>query len=731
MSRRLTIVVLGGTLALLLAHVLLYRFVCDDAFISFRYARNLAEGHGLVFNPGHERVEGYTNFLWVVVLAAPARVGIAPEHAAQVLSVLLTVGLWALVARASMRWVPGPFAVFAPLALALTRSVAVWSTSGLETRLFEVLVIGAVFRLVEEVKRPDARPWAALLFALAALTRPDGLLIAAASMGVATLFRRRWGHAVSSAAIFGGIVGAHFLFRFLYYGAWLPNTYYAKIGGRSWWGMGAAYLGSFTVEYGVLLWLPVLVLGVIALRREGRGSLAAIFGAAVLPHALYVASIGGDHFEYRPLDLYFPLAFLLVGRGLAEAWERVKAKVLIVAYAVLLFLGLTALPWAAHAQFPDDYSAGYPGRSVVRADRDGFLLFRTPLLGSIARLHRRLLDRTTEALVGVRQEEHALFFRGVQDQGRALRRLVDRGLLPKDTHIGICAVGAIPYDADLNTLDRLGLTDAVVAHQAPAGHRVMAHERYASFDYAAKAGVDLWSVHPYFLILRLDDDAILWHANVAREDGDEVFVAELDDATALVTLFPRGRETLDRFPALPLRSLADPVAYAGFVDRVVDACRARVAREPGSTDARKALALALKAQGKTDEAFATFRDLAASGDEEGWYNVGTILAERGDFEGAIDALKRAVVLDPTMVPARHNLGMSLARLRHFPEALAQLREAVRLEPASPGALFALGAVALGAGERAEAESCRERLEAVGTPAAAALAHRLAAAMEGR
>ena len=84
-----------------------------------------------------------------------------------------------------------------------------------------------------------------------------------------------------------------------------------------------------------------------------------------------------------------------------------------------------------------------------------------------------------------------------------------------------------------------------------------------------------------------------------------------------------------------------------------------------------------------------------------------------------------------MVPARHNLGMSLARLRHFPEALAQLREAVRLEPASPGALFALGAVALGAGERAEAESCRERLEAVGTPAAAALAHRLAAAMEGR
>ncbi|HJQ99541.1 MAG TPA: tetratricopeptide repeat protein [Candidatus Polarisedimenticolaceae bacterium] len=723
MSRRLTILALAGTLLLLLAHVFLYRFLCDDAFISFRYARNLAQGHGLVFNPGHERVEGYTNFLWVVVLAAADRVGIAPEHAAPALSILLTVGLWALVARASMRIVPGPFALFPPAALALTRSVAVWSTSGLETRLFEVLVVGAVLRLVEEVERPDARPWAALLFALAALTRPDGLLIAVASMGLAGAWRlsRRawsWRHAISSASVFAGLVGAHFAFRFLYYGAWLPNTYYAKIGGRSWWGMGTAYLGSFAVEYAVVLWLPALVLGVVAFTKEGRGSLPAIFGAAVLPHALYVASIGGDHFEYRPLDLYFPFAFLLIARGLAvlAARRRIGAH----AYAVLILVGLVALPWAAHVQFPKTYSAGYPGRSRARADRDGFLESN-----ALLRVHRRLLDATTAALVGVRQEEHALFFRGVQDQGRALRRLVERGLLPADTHIGICAVGAIPYDSNLRTLDRLGLTDATVAHQPPAGHRVMAHERYASFDYAARAGVDLWSVHPYFLLLRLDDDAILWHANVAREDGDEVFVADVDENTEIVALLPRGRETLARFPALHLVSLADPIANAAFVDRVVAACRARLAREPASGEARKALAIALDTQGRTDEALALFRELAGSGDAEGWYNVGTILAQRQDFANAIDALRHAVTLDPTMVPARHNLGMALARSGRFPEALVELREAVRLEPTSPGALFALGVVALNAGEGEEVRRCQERLEALGTPTAAGLARRLA------
>ena len=59
-----------ATLGLLAFHLSVYWFHTDDAFISFRYALNLSEGHGLVFNPGYERVEGYTNFLWVVILAA-------------------------------------------------------------------------------------------------------------------------------------------------------------------------------------------------------------------------------------------------------------------------------------------------------------------------------------------------------------------------------------------------------------------------------------------------------------------------------------------------------------------------------------------------------------------------------------------------------------------------------------------------------------------------------------
>ena len=83
-------------------------FLCDDAFISFRYVRNLLEGHGLVFNPG-EQVEGYTNFLWVLELAAIWSIfGVRPEYAAAWLSVAYTIGtitamLWWVVRLPSLR----------------------------------------------------------------------------------------------------------------------------------------------------------------------------------------------------------------------------------------------------------------------------------------------------------------------------------------------------------------------------------------------------------------------------------------------------------------------------------------------------------------------------------------------------------------------------------------------------------------------------------------------------
>src|SRR5580700_7167110 len=61
------------------------RWLQDDAYITFVYARNLVAGWGPVWNPGYA-VEGYTNFLWMVLLAGAHYVGLAPPVASEILS---------------------------------------------------------------------------------------------------------------------------------------------------------------------------------------------------------------------------------------------------------------------------------------------------------------------------------------------------------------------------------------------------------------------------------------------------------------------------------------------------------------------------------------------------------------------------------------------------------------------------------------------------------------------
>jgi len=132
-------------------------WLCDDAYISFRYVRNLVEGHGLVFNPG-ERVEGYTNFLWVLELAAIWKVvGLRPEVASSLISLLYTAGAIALTAILALRT---PFrerrflvAAGALLCLAASHTFAIWSTSGLETRQFTFLLLAAAVCL-QSKERP-------------------------------------------------------------------------------------------------------------------------------------------------------------------------------------------------------------------------------------------------------------------------------------------------------------------------------------------------------------------------------------------------------------------------------------------------------------------------------------------------------------------------------------------------------------------------------------------------
>ena len=206
-------------------------FLCDDAFISFRYVRNLLAGHGLVFNPG-EYVEGYSNFLWVLELAAVwGALGVPPEQAAPWLSAACTAAtvgalLW-WVARLPHLQHRGMTAWMALGLLCSSATFAVWTSGGgLETRQFTLFIVLAVVCL--SLYRDSRRGLlaASLSLAAAALTRPEGPLLAALCFGwfavqrMADTGRRNpdWRRLLYLTAPFVILVGAHFLWRYAYYG---------------------------------------------------------------------------------------------------------------------------------------------------------------------------------------------------------------------------------------------------------------------------------------------------------------------------------------------------------------------------------------------------------------------------------------------------------------------------------------------------------------------------------
>jgi arabinofuranosyltransferase len=623
------IILLLGTFILLLLHSLSYRFLTDDAFISFRYAHNLAHGDGLVFNPGFEKVEGYTNFLWVMILALFDAVRIPPETASIFLSLALTAVLWGLLFRFARRLAPSPddaVFIFLPLLfLALTRSIAVWSTSGLETRLFEVLILAGALALIRE-NAEDSPPWfswSALGFAMATLTRPDGLLLSAMAFGAALLdriLRRRVpvGRLAAHCATFVFLVGGHFLFRRAYYGEWLPNTYYAKVGGELWWSMGWKYLGMFILEYGIYLWVPLLVPAYLYLSRRGQRFIFFLTLALILPHMLYIISIGGDHFEYRPLDLYFPFLFILIVCGFQLWRNRARWTWLPVAYLVLVIATLIGYPWLSHRYFPDTYTKGFPGLWIGKLpEADAYLAFprcpilKAPLAGNLHREYVRLFRDTTASFVGVRQEEHRLFLATMREEADIINRLIAQRRLPSNAYIAISGVGAIPYYTDLRILDRQGLTDAHVAHsEFSPGRRIMAHGKLATLEYARERGVDFWAYDPVHTFLPVTHPMFFWYVQDILQKDIPAYTTSAGEGYFMLVLLPQGsNRTLSQFPNLGLKRLNSPEALKEIGAEAVRVYRARLEKTPSDVPSRLSLAAWLQFSGDPASAIPIYESL--------------------------------------------------------------------------------------------------------------------------
>jgi arabinofuranosyltransferase len=388
-------------------------FTVDDAYISFRYAANLAAGHGLVYNPG-EAIEGYTNFLWTLIVAAGLPLGIDPHTSSKVVGAVAAMGTLAVVYRLSGRLQPfGAFPCVATWLLATSSTSATWAVFGLETALFEFLVIFGTTLMFEEDERARAFPASGLVFALAGLTRPEAPMFLGLPMLV--LGRRMFARQnLVRGMLFVVPIAAHMLWRHGYYGSWTPATLAAKTGDlKTQWKNGRGYVFAWLEHAGPILLLWCYGAGLAIARRSREAIALALVFLAV---ATYVALVGGDWMSYyRFMAPGEPYAFVLICmaiRVLMQTRDR----------AALIGLGL-ALAWSTvHRHYDFD------------AARKKFV-----------KEEKRFWDNTA---------------------GQVAEWLVTHG---KPGRVALGDIGYVGWRTDYPILDLLGLVDPVIG-QLPGGY---------------------------------------------------------------------------------------------------------------------------------------------------------------------------------------------------------------------------------------------------------------------
>lgn len=479
-----------GVLAVAAVHVVVassFLFVTDDAYISFRYARNWARGLGLGFNPGEPApVEGYSNFLWMAAAAACERVGLAPATVLPIVSIALSVALLVDLFRTLLdRFdLPPVAALLGVVALAASPGFVIWSTGGLETMAAAWMVWRCVDGLVLSEGEGACRR--AVLPALAlALLRTEGIawVAVAGLVGLAVRAvergRRRDGakRVAVALAVVGIAYGAYFVFRYAHFGSVLSNTATAKVeADPERVARGLDYVTGFWLE---ALAHPVhlLLLPLAAWRGRVGGLVVAAFAVGV---PLFAVLVGGDFMTMGRLlvgGLAFGAAGLALALGALARLGRVALGLGVVAALGVSAVG--ALPLLDVQVVPEDVRKAYRVR------------FNSPVwrteLGQW-----RYMKANAEAWDRL---------------GRGLAAATRPG-----ESIVLGAIGAASYPTELYVFDRYGLvTREVAAREARGGRR-----RSPGHDKAVPV--------TFFL----EDEPTYLNAELARPAGVRGAVRELE-----------------------------------------------------------------------------------------------------------------------------------------------------------------------------------------------------------
>ena len=447
-----------------------YFSLFDDAMISMRYAKNFAAGHGLVWNSGGERVEGFTNPLWTLYMAALHRLPVATTKVSALVQASAAVFLLLniLVIRKLARFVSdksGFVTVTAVLLTAFYLPLNSWGMQGMEVGVLALILSLAVLKAASCVRAQSFSAVPYILLGLSIFIRTDMAVpfIGLAIYLAASVRRHRSRNLAWGIAFLAGCLIVQTAFRMWYYGEALPNSYFVKLTGYPVllrWTRGLYVTLVFIWRSNFLLFaLPLAA--IIAMRSRVLGLLGFVLGVQLL-YSIYV---GGDAWESwgganRYVCVAMPVFFVLLSASLGEAGSFVRR--------------------AAEKLSPDRAAAllDRHGRKAVYLVVLLVLLNFNAIYGPSALTEWLLLKPPLHVDDNAKMVERAL----------AVRRFTN--------HMASIAVvwdGAIPYFADRYAVSILGKNDARVGRlpmrkvQGPA-KLVAFYPGHLKWDYAYSLG---------------------------------------------------------------------------------------------------------------------------------------------------------------------------------------------------------------------------------------------------
>lgn len=228
------IALLGCSCFMLLA-AQFYGFVLDDAYISFRYAKHLSEGAGLLWNLGEDPVEGYTSFLWVVIHAGAIKLNFNPAVFSKILSCISSL-LIIIILSISTRTIPWPLRIVTVVGVALNPAFALVTMMGMETvltSLLALLLAMASMRLLNTWSLFNAMLLHGLAI-LSMLSRPDmAPFVFGMYLGIFGIYfvdrRLREMRQFFPTFVLPLVIGLGYMYwRLQYFGYLFPNTFYLK-----------------------------------------------------------------------------------------------------------------------------------------------------------------------------------------------------------------------------------------------------------------------------------------------------------------------------------------------------------------------------------------------------------------------------------------------------------------------------------------------------------------------